>query len=50
MSENRGVRRSGDDLQMGLNKSEIRSVNRIRENLLERVDAGEITLVPAAGG
>lgn len=50
MSENRGVRRSGHDLQMGLNKSEIRSVNRIRENLLERVDAGEITLVPAAGG
>jgi hypothetical protein len=50
MSENRGVRRSGDDLQMGLNKSEIRSVNRIRENLLERVDAGEITLVPAASG
>ena len=50
MSEHRGVRRSGDDLQMGLNKSEIRSVNRIRENLLERVDAGEITLVPAAGG
>jgi hypothetical protein len=50
MSENRGVRRSGNDLQMGLNKSEIRSVNRIREKLLERIDEGKITLVPAAGG
>ena len=50
MSENRGVRRSGNDLQMGLNKSEIRSINRIRENLLERIDEGKITLVPVAGG
>ena len=50
ISENRGVRRSGNDLQMGLNKSEIRSINRIRENLLERIDEGKITLVPVAGG
>jgi hypothetical protein len=50
MSENRGVRRSGNDLQMGLNKSEIRSVNRIREKLLERIDEGKIKLVPGAGG
>jgi hypothetical protein len=50
MSENRGVRRSGDDLQMGLNKSEVRAVYRLLEKLLERVDAGEITLVAATGG
>jgi hypothetical protein len=50
MSESRGVRRSGDDLQMGLNKSEIRAVYRLLEKLLERVDAGEITLAPAIGG
>jgi hypothetical protein len=50
MSEHRGVRRSGDDLQMGLNKSEIREVYRLLEKLLDRVDKGEITLVPAPGG
>ena len=50
MSENRGVRRSGDDLQMGLDKSEIRAVDRLLKKLLERVDEGEITLVPATGG
>jgi hypothetical protein len=47
MSANRGVRISGDDLQMGLNKSEIRAVYRLVEKLLKRVDAGEITLEPA---
>ena len=50
MSEYRGVRRSGNDLQMGLNKSEIRSVFRLMEDLLKRVDAGKITLVPVAPG
>ena len=50
MSEYRGVRRSGNDLQMGLNKSEIRAVYRLLEDLLKRVDAGKITLVPVAGG
>lgn len=49
MSENRGVRRSGDDLQMGLNKSEIRAVYRLMQGLLKRIDAGEITLVPTGG-
>lgn len=49
LSENRGVRRVGDDLQMGLNKSEIRAVYRLLEKLLERVDDGEITLAPAKG-
>ena len=48
-SANRGVRRSGDDLQMGLNKLEIRAVYRLLQGLLKRVDAGEITLVPAPG-
>jgi hypothetical protein len=49
LSENRGVRREGNDLQMGLNKSEIRSLYRLLTQLLKRVDRGDITLVPAAG-
>jgi hypothetical protein len=50
MSRFHGVRRSGDDLQMGLNRSEIRSVYGLLKDLLERIDAGEITLLPAPGG
>jgi hypothetical protein len=50
MSDGRGVRRSGDDLQMGLNKSEIRAVYRLLEELLERIDAGDFTLMPPQGG
>ena len=34
---------------MGLTKSEIREVYRLLTKLLERVDRGEITTVPAAG-
>jgi hypothetical protein len=49
LRDNRGVRRSGNELQMGLTKSEIREVHRLLTRLLERVDRGEITLVPAAG-
>ncbi len=49
LSENRGVRRAGSDLQMGLTKSEILAVHRLLTKLLERVDRGEITIVPAAG-
>jgi hypothetical protein len=49
LSENRGVRREGDQLQMGLTKSEIREVNRRLQDLLERVDEGKITLVAAPG-
>jgi hypothetical protein len=45
--ESRGVRRKGNDLQMGLTKSEIREVHRRLVNLLERVDDGRITVVPA---
>jgi len=47
LGENRGVRRKGNDLQMGLNKSEIRAIHRLLTKLLERVDAGEITAEPA---
>jgi hypothetical protein len=49
LSEHRGVRRSDNELQMGLTKSEIRAVHRLLTKLLERVDRGEINLVPAAG-
>jgi hypothetical protein len=49
LSENRGVRRSDNELQMGLTKSEIRAVHRLLTKLLERIDRGEITLVPAPG-
>ena len=48
--DTRGVRRMGDELQMGLNKQEIRDLYRLLTKLLERVDKGEITTVPAAGG
>ena len=48
LSENRGVRRVGNELQMGLNKSEIREVHRRLMRPLERVDRGAITMVPAA--
>ena len=47
LSEGRGVRRDGDQLQMGLSKSEIAAVNRLLKKLLEQVDDGKITLVPA---
>jgi hypothetical protein len=49
LGENRGVRREGNELQMGLTKFEIRELNRLLTKLLERVDRGEITLVPAPG-
>ena len=41
------MRRKGNDLQMGLNKSEIREIQRLLTKLLKRVDAGEITAEPA---
>jgi hypothetical protein len=47
LSEGRGVRRDGNQLQMGLTKSEIAVVNRLLVKLLEQVDSGKITLVPA---
>jgi hypothetical protein len=48
LSEHRGVRRAGNNLQMGLTRSEIHSVHRQLTRLLERVDRGEITMVPVA--
>jgi hypothetical protein len=47
LAPGRGVRREGADLQMGLTRTEILRVHRLLEHLLKRVDAGEITLVPA---
>jgi hypothetical protein len=46
LAESRGVRREGGTLQMGLNKSELLEVHRLLTKLLERVDRGEISLVP----
>jgi len=45
LSINRGVRREGKDLQMGLTRSEILAVNRLLTRLLQRIDAGEIAVV-----
>jgi hypothetical protein len=39
-----GVRRSGDGLQMGLTKNEIGDVDRLRQRLLAKVDAGDIAI------
>jgi hypothetical protein len=46
LNEDRGVRRRGDLLQMGLTEAEIRAVQRLLTRLLEQVDRGEITAVP----
>ena len=46
LAEGRGVRRKDQDLQMGLNKGEIRELHRLLTRLLKRIDRGEITLVP----
>jgi hypothetical protein len=48
LSVHRGVRREGKDLQMGLTRPEIQALHRLLTKLLARVDAGEITTVPAA--
>jgi hypothetical protein len=45
LSAMRGVRKEGDDLQMGLTSTEIKAIERLLEKLLKRIDAGEITLV-----
>jgi hypothetical protein len=47
LSPTRGVRREGKDLQMGLTKREIMQVNKQLTRLLERIDAGEFTVVAA---
>ncbi len=43
LSANRGVRRDGNVVQMGLKKSEINRVWRNIEELLKQVDAGKVT-------
>jgi hypothetical protein len=43
----RGVRQSGNDLQLGLTTKEIAAVDWLRLRLLKRIDAAEIALVPA---
>jgi len=45
LSAMRGVRKEGDDLQMGLTGTEIKAIERLLEKLLKRIDAGEFTLV-----
>ena len=50
LSKSSGVRRKGDELQMGLTKSEINAVHRLLTNLLELVDKGEISVVSTEGG
>jgi hypothetical protein len=50
LSPRRGVRRNGDDLQMGLTLSEIDAIERLRKKLLERIDRGEIITFEATAG
>jgi hypothetical protein len=50
LAANRGVRRVGNSLQMGLTSSEIVSVHRLLTKLLEQVDRGAITLGPSNRG
>lgn len=47
ISPRRGVRKEGEQLQMGLTKLEIHTIQRLLGRLLERVDRGEITLAAA---
>jgi len=44
LAPTRGVRRSGDELQMGLTSAEIDDVDRLRQRLLAKVDAGDIAI------
>ena len=48
-SKSSGVRRKGNELQMGLTNLEIKAVHRLLTNLLERVDHGEISVVSTEG-
>jgi hypothetical protein len=43
LSPRKGVRREGDQLQMGLSKMEIDTLERLLERLLYRIDQGDIT-------
>lgn len=48
LGEMRGVRRKGDDLQLGLTRGEINAIYKLLTRLLQRVDEGELQLVPVA--
>ena len=43
LAPTRGVRRAGDELQMGLTEAEIGAIERLRLRLIAQVDSGEIT-------
>jgi hypothetical protein len=43
LATRKGVRREGDQLQMGLTKMEIDAIERLLRRLLQRIDEGEIT-------
>ncbi|HET7202146.1 MAG TPA: hypothetical protein VFI92_02145 [Steroidobacteraceae bacterium] len=43
----RGVRRAGEQLQMGLTRMEIQTIERLLTRLLDRIDRGEIKAVAA---
>jgi hypothetical protein len=47
LSTRRGVRREGNELQMGLTAREIVGVHALLGRLLKRIDANEIVVVPA---
>jgi hypothetical protein len=47
LSPRRGVRRDGDQLQMGLTRIELKAIQRLLGRLLERIDRGEITTFEA---
>jgi hypothetical protein len=49
LAARRGVRRDGEQLQMGLTSMEIQAIQRLLERLLQRIDKGEINALPPAG-
>lgn len=49
LGPNRGVRREGKTLQMGLTRLEIQGVQNLLNKLLAQVDRGKVTLTPARG-
>jgi len=50
VSPRRGVRRKGDQVQMGLTETEVKQVQRRLKELLNRVDKGRITAAPLPAG
>lgn len=50
LAANRGVRIQGDRLQMGLTRQEIAGVQKLLKSLLDKVDSGSISPLPATSG